>query len=148
LRSSWKNVNGIIEVRLPTAPILVARSASRANTHLVFGFTAALLEGLPIIGLMFTISNRIGAAMWAHGLRSPFLCEFCHNLTTVAPFFTLCRPRKTPTFCCSRTPPQFTLHPFTTTQCFAHYQTRLNIDGHFSPAFTLLISQIPFELHV
>lgn len=33
-----------------------------------FGFTAALLEGLPIIGLVFMISNRIGAAMWAHGM--------------------------------------------------------------------------------
>ncbi|KAJ8081135.1 hypothetical protein PM082_017978 [Marasmius tenuissimus] len=32
-----------------------------------FGFTAALLEGIPIIGLFFTVSNRIGAAMWAHG---------------------------------------------------------------------------------
>ncbi|KAF7321811.1 hypothetical protein MKEN_00702900 [Mycena kentingensis (nom. inval.)] len=31
-----------------------------------FGFTAALLEGLPIIGLMFSISNRVGGAMWAH----------------------------------------------------------------------------------
>ena len=34
---------------------------------IVFGFAAALLEGLPIVGLVFTISNRIGAAMWAHG---------------------------------------------------------------------------------
>jgi hypothetical protein len=34
----------------------------------VFGFVAALLEGLPIIGLVFTVSNRIGAAMWAHGM--------------------------------------------------------------------------------
>ena len=32
-----------------------------------FGFAAALLEGLPIIGLVFTVSNRVGAAMWAHG---------------------------------------------------------------------------------
>ncbi|KAG9311727.1 hypothetical protein JVU11DRAFT_7967 [Chiua virens] len=32
----------------------------------LFGFAAALLEGIPIIGLMFTVSNRIGAAMWAH----------------------------------------------------------------------------------
>lgn len=32
-----------------------------------FGFTAALLEGLPLVGLIFNISNRIGAAMWAHG---------------------------------------------------------------------------------
>jgi hypothetical protein len=35
--------------------------------HPVFGFTAALPESLPIIGLAFTISNRVGAAMWAHG---------------------------------------------------------------------------------
>ncbi|KAG6914270.1 hypothetical protein DXG01_001347 [Tephrocybe rancida] len=34
-----------------------------------FGFAAALLEGLPIIGLVFTISNRVGAAMWAHDLE-------------------------------------------------------------------------------
>jgi hypothetical protein len=32
-----------------------------------FGFVAALLERLPIIGLVFSVSNRIGAAMWAHG---------------------------------------------------------------------------------
>ncbi|KAF9458785.1 hypothetical protein BDZ94DRAFT_1200543 [Collybia nuda] len=35
----------------------------------LFGFSAALLEGLPIIGLVFTVSNRIGAAMWAHDLE-------------------------------------------------------------------------------
>ncbi|KIJ66628.1 hypothetical protein HYDPIDRAFT_129676 [Hydnomerulius pinastri MD-312] len=35
----------------------------------LFGFAAALLEGLPVIGLAFTISNRIGAAMWAHDLE-------------------------------------------------------------------------------
>ncbi|KAG1725710.1 uncharacterized protein EDB91DRAFT_1167635 [Suillus paluster] len=35
----------------------------------MFGFVAALLEGLPIIGLVFTVSNRIGAAMWAHDLE-------------------------------------------------------------------------------
>ncbi|KAJ2930310.1 hypothetical protein H1R20_g6757, partial [Candolleomyces eurysporus] len=34
-----------------------------------FGFVAALLEGLPIIGLVFTVSNRIGAAMWAFDLE-------------------------------------------------------------------------------
>ncbi|CAL1693789.1 unnamed protein product [Somion occarium] len=34
-----------------------------------FGFAASLLEGLPFIGLVFTISNRIGAAMWAHDLE-------------------------------------------------------------------------------
>ncbi|KAG6827571.1 hypothetical protein H0H92_011264 [Tricholoma furcatifolium] len=34
-----------------------------------FGLAAALLEGIPIIGLIFTISNRVGAAMWAHDLE-------------------------------------------------------------------------------
>ncbi|SJL15113.1 uncharacterized protein ARMOST_18597 [Armillaria ostoyae] len=34
-----------------------------------FGFTAAILEGLPIIGIVFTVSNRVGAAMWAHDLE-------------------------------------------------------------------------------
>ncbi|EPQ59956.1 hypothetical protein GLOTRDRAFT_51755, partial [Gloeophyllum trabeum ATCC 11539] len=34
-----------------------------------FGFVAALLEGLPVIGLLFSVSNRIGAAMWAHDLE-------------------------------------------------------------------------------
>lgn len=29
-----------------------------------FGFCASLLEGIPILGLAFSISNRIGAAMW------------------------------------------------------------------------------------
>lgn len=33
----------------------------------VFGFAAALLEDIPIVGLIFTLSNRVGAAMWAHG---------------------------------------------------------------------------------
>lgn len=34
----------------------------------MFGFTAALAERIPIIGLIFSVSNRIGAAMWAHGM--------------------------------------------------------------------------------
>ncbi|KAF8996710.1 hypothetical protein BDQ17DRAFT_1249522, partial [Cyathus striatus] len=34
-----------------------------------FGLIASLLEGLPIIGLVFSISNRIGAAIWAHNLE-------------------------------------------------------------------------------
>ncbi|KAJ3732662.1 hypothetical protein DFJ43DRAFT_1072064 [Lentinula guzmanii] len=42
-----------------------------------FGFITALLEGLPIIGLVFTISNRIGAAMWAFDLekRQHYMAE-------------------------------------------------------------------------
>jgi hypothetical protein len=35
---------------------------------IVFGFAAALLETLPFFGLFFSISNQIGAAMWAHGM--------------------------------------------------------------------------------
>jgi hypothetical protein len=38
----------------------------------VFGFAAALLETLPFIGLIFSISNQVGAAMWAHGMS-----KFC-----------------------------------------------------------------------
>ncbi|KAL7415672.1 hypothetical protein BDY24DRAFT_413246 [Mrakia frigida] len=30
-----------------------------------FGFAASLLESLPFVGMFFSISNRIGAAMWA-----------------------------------------------------------------------------------
>ncbi|KAH7920371.1 hypothetical protein BV22DRAFT_1074078 [Leucogyrophana mollusca] len=43
----------------------------------LFGFAAALLEGLPIVGLIFTVSNRIGAAMWAHDLekRQHYIAE-------------------------------------------------------------------------
>jgi len=32
----------------------------------VFGFVASLMERIPLVGLVFSISNRIGAAMWAH----------------------------------------------------------------------------------
>jgi len=35
----------------------------------LFGFAAALLESIPIVGLIFTISNRVGAAMWAYDLE-------------------------------------------------------------------------------
>jgi len=34
-----------------------------------FGFVAALLESLPFVGLIFSVSNRVGAAMWAHDLE-------------------------------------------------------------------------------
>ncbi|KAF8953465.1 hypothetical protein BDZ97DRAFT_1908775 [Flammula alnicola] len=41
----------------------------RKRDYRVFGFIAALLGGIPIIGLVFTVSNRVGAAMWAHDLE-------------------------------------------------------------------------------
>jgi hypothetical protein len=34
-----------------------------AGLRTAFGFTAALLERLPLVGLVFSVSNRIGAAM-------------------------------------------------------------------------------------
>ena len=45
-------------------PLTLALPDTRA---LVFGFVAAVLERLPLIGIVFSLSNRIGAAMWAHG---------------------------------------------------------------------------------
>lgn len=51
---------------------------SLTHSDIAFGFVASLLEGLPIIGLVFTISNRIGAAMWAHGQF--FLCYSRYSL--------------------------------------------------------------------
>lgn len=50
-------------------PLLTFLSLYSINIYLAFGFVAALLESLPVIGLAFSISNRIGAAMWAHDLE-------------------------------------------------------------------------------
>ncbi|KAH6891650.1 hypothetical protein BKA70DRAFT_1162581 [Coprinopsis sp. MPI-PUGE-AT-0042] len=41
----------------------------RKWSYRAFGFIAALLEGLPLVGPVFTISNRVGAAMWAFDLE-------------------------------------------------------------------------------
>ncbi|GAC98216.1 urease accessory protein UreD [Pseudozyma hubeiensis SY62] len=41
----------------------------RQHAYRSFGFVAALMERIPLIGLIFSISNRIGAAMWAHDLE-------------------------------------------------------------------------------
>ncbi|BGP23656.1 hypothetical protein JCM10295v2_002557 [Rhodotorula toruloides] len=43
--------------------------AERESGYRLFGFVAALLERIPLVGLVFSISNRIGAAMWAHDLE-------------------------------------------------------------------------------
>ncbi|EED79629.1 predicted protein [Postia placenta Mad-698-R] len=42
-----------------------------------FGFAAALLERIPLLGLVFSVSNRIGAAMWAVDLekRQHYIAE-------------------------------------------------------------------------
>ena len=67
-RGSNRGVYRGKEVGVPLyAVVFSCSSYSPTDTYLAFGFAAALLEGLPIIGLVFTISNRVGAAMWAHG---------------------------------------------------------------------------------
>lgn len=42
------------------------------------------MEAIPFIGLIFSVSNRIGAAMWAHGmslLSSGSHCSLVDRLT-------------------------------------------------------------------
>ncbi|POY76896.1 hypothetical protein BMF94_0149 [Rhodotorula taiwanensis] len=41
----------------------------REINYRVFGLVASLMERIPLVGLVFSISNRIGAAMWAHDLE-------------------------------------------------------------------------------
>ncbi|AFR98428.1 hypothetical protein C343_06406 [Cryptococcus neoformans C23] len=41
----------------------------RKWAYRAFGFATSLLESVPVIGLFFSISNRIGAAMWAFDLE-------------------------------------------------------------------------------
>ncbi|WWC66210.1 uncharacterized protein I206_100111 [Kwoniella pini CBS 10737] len=41
----------------------------RRWAYRAFGFAASLVESIPIVGLFFSISNRIGAAMWAFDLE-------------------------------------------------------------------------------
>lgn len=41
----------------------------RSVAYFLFGFMALLLERVPVVGLVFSISNRIGAALWAHDLE-------------------------------------------------------------------------------
>ncbi|CAK9779990.1 hypothetical protein CC85DRAFT_283575 [Cutaneotrichosporon oleaginosum] len=50
-----------------------------------FGFCASLLEGIPILGLWFSVSNRIGAAMWAHDLEKRQHLFAHHILQPLAP---------------------------------------------------------------
>jgi hypothetical protein len=63
LQSLLQSISGTINVsvRNSTYDFFLKCSAG-------FGFAAALLETSPFIGLIFSISNQIGAAMWAHGM--------------------------------------------------------------------------------
>ncbi|KAE9402694.1 hypothetical protein BT96DRAFT_1017440 [Gymnopus androsaceus JB14] len=65
------------EAKKMTPPQVAAFMEEHKWDYRAFGFTAALLEGIPIIGLAFTISNRVGAAMWAFDLekRQHYIAE-------------------------------------------------------------------------
>ncbi|WFC99900.1 hypothetical protein MYAM1_002646 [Malassezia yamatoensis] len=41
----------------------------RRTSYWLFGMSAMTLEHIPFLGIFFSISNRIGAAMWAHDLE-------------------------------------------------------------------------------
>lgn len=51
-----------------------------------FGFAAALLERIPLLGLVFSVSNRIGAAMWAVDLekRQHYVAEMKKTRSQIA----------------------------------------------------------------
>lgn len=64
-----------------------------------FGFAAALLERIPLLGLVFSVSNRIGAAMWAVG--NLITCQA--SVALVCMLTNLVPPRRsgeTPALCC------------------------------------------------
>lgn len=63
--------------------LLLCRIPADTRSPAVFGFAAALLERIPLVGLVFSISNRIGAAMWAHDVRQVSLI-LAISLTSLA----------------------------------------------------------------
>ncbi|SPO27992.1 uncharacterized protein UTRI_05135 [Ustilago trichophora] len=58
----------------------------RQHAYRSFGFVAALMERIPLIGMVFSISNRIGAAMWAHDLEKRQQRIRAATATTGQPF--------------------------------------------------------------
>ena len=46
----------------------------RQFEYRIFGLAASLLEAVPLAGLAFSISNRVGAAMYAHDLEKVSWC--------------------------------------------------------------------------
>lgn len=80
---SWRNVNGIINVLFKIVFCQYRTDSANVSCQ-VFGFATALLESLPVLGLIFTISNRVGAAMWAHGLCPYFIQRDPHWLSSTS----------------------------------------------------------------
>ncbi|KAH7339160.1 hypothetical protein B0J17DRAFT_660003 [Rhizoctonia solani] len=55
--------------KMTPTEIAVFMEERKWDYRVAFGFVAALLESIPIIGIGFTISNRIASCMWAHDLE-------------------------------------------------------------------------------
>jgi hypothetical protein len=89
---SWKSTSGTIEVWHLVSPLNLR--GLTGYRYAAFGFAAALLEDLPVVGLIFAISNRIGAVMWAHGLPLPLRFGI-HAPTPYLIVVFLRRPRET-----------------------------------------------------
>jgi len=68
--STARNLHAQYFVAKKMTPLEIATfMEERKLDYYSFGFTAALVEMIPIIGLLFSISNRVGAAMWAFDLE-------------------------------------------------------------------------------
>lgn len=68
----------------------------RSFQYRLFGFTAALFENVPILGIFFSISNRVGAAMYAHDLEKRQQLFHSGQLKPLSPqdTYSLHDPRK------------------------------------------------------
>lgn len=68
----------------------------RSFQYRLFGFTAALFENIPILGILFSISNRVGAAMYAHDLEKRQQLFHSGQLKPLSPeeTYSLQDPRK------------------------------------------------------
>ncbi len=77
--------------------------AERQFTLRVFGFSCALVERIPLLGIVLSVSNRVGAAMLAHDLekrqqlfrsgeRKKLAKEETYNMSQISSWRDLVRP--------------------------------------------------------
>lgn len=59
----------LFEAKHMSAQQITTWIEERRTAYWLFGFSALVLERIPFLGMLFSISNRIGAAMWAHDLE-------------------------------------------------------------------------------
>ena len=57
-----------------------AKGYIRSNwgEYLMFGYTGALLESIPVAGLFFMLTNTIGAALWAVEMEQSGRAPSCY----------------------------------------------------------------------